>query len=116
MLQKAVAQERRKLIAALQMRVAQQAAIATLSQQALTGMEISALMDSTVILVAENLPVEYAKVLELLPSGEEVLLRAGVGWQEGLVGQATVDTGTNSQAGYQRRSCSLAANRLESAL
>lgn len=95
-----MAQEKKRLIASLQMRVAQQAAIATLSQQALSGMEISALMDSTVTLVAENLQVEYAKVLELLPSGEEVLLRAGVGWQEGLVGQATVDTGTNSQAGY----------------
>jgi hypothetical protein len=28
--------------------------------------------------------VEYSKVLELLPGGEELLLRAGVGWKEGL--------------------------------
>jgi signal transduction histidine kinase len=39
-------------------------------------------------------------VLELLPGGKEVLLRAGVGWKEGLVGSARVGTGMDSQAGY----------------
>ena len=44
--------------------------------------------------------MEYCKILELLPDGKALLLRAGVGWKEGCVGHATVDTGTNSQAGY----------------
>jgi PAS domain S-box-containing protein len=44
--------------------------------------------------------VEYYKVLELLPDRNALWLRAGVGWQEGLVGQATVGAGRDSQGGY----------------
>ncbi len=44
--------------------------------------------------------VEYCKVLELLPGGENLLLLAGVGWREGLVRKATVGTEPDSQAGY----------------
>jgi len=43
---------------------------------------------------------EYSKVLELLPGDRGLLLRAGVGWREGLVGHATVSTVRESQAGY----------------
>ena len=50
--------------------------------------------------VAETLAVEYCKVLELLPGDEALRLRAGVGWQAGLVGTATVSTDRDSQAGY----------------
>lgn len=50
--------------------------------------------------VAAVLDVEYAKVLETLPGGANMLLRTGVGWRDGLVGEATVDTGRDSQAGY----------------
>jgi GAF domain-containing protein len=40
-------------------------------------------------------------VLELLPGGQALLLRAGVGWQEGLVGELTVSADpATSQAGY----------------
>ena len=40
---------------------------------------------------------------ELLPGGEELILRAGVGWKEGSVGRATVKS-KESQAGYTVRS------------
>src|SRR6202007_3440268 len=40
------------------------------------------------------------KILELVPGGAELLLRAGIGWQAGLVGTATVSTGRDTQAGY----------------
>lgn len=93
-------QERKQLIASLQMRVSQQTAIATLGQQALTGMDISALLNAAVTLVADTLKVEYVKVLEQLPDSKTLLLQAGVGWQEGWVGHATVDAGIYSQAGY----------------
>ncbi|MGE0644496.1 MAG: GAF domain-containing protein [Nitrospira sp.] len=36
----------------------------------------------------------------MTPDGKEFRLRAGVGWQEGLVGSATVDVELNSQAGF----------------
>jgi DNA-binding NarL/FixJ family response regulator len=61
-------------------------------------------MDETAALVARILGVEYSKVVELLPGGEELLLRAGVGWREGLVGVARESAGEGSEAGYSLRS------------
>lgn len=85
---------------ALKNRARQQAAVAQLGQHAVAGAEISALMNEVVAVVAETLSLEYCKVLELLPDGKALLLRAGVGWKEGYVGCATVPAGTDSQAGY----------------
>ena len=58
------------------------------------------LMDDTVTFVAQTLDVQYCKIVELLPGGQELLLRAGVGWREGLVGNTTEESGLGSQAGY----------------
>lgn len=91
---------RRQAQAELTRRARQQAAVATLGQRALAGADISGLMDEAVAAVAETLEVELAKVLELRPEGDALLLRAGVGWREGLVGRATVEAGPGSQAGY----------------
>ena len=84
----------------MQERARQQEAIADIGRQALGGADLSALMQAITALVAKTLSVEFCKVLELLPGNDALLLRAGVGWREGLVGQATVSAGTNSQAGY----------------
>lgn len=86
--------------AALDQRVAQQAALAALSQAALAETSIDALLDRVVHCVADTLRTEFAKVLELAPNGGELLLRAGVGWTPGLVGRATVPAGRGSQAGF----------------
>jgi PAS domain S-box-containing protein len=85
------------------LRVRQQAVVAELGQAALGGAGLDRLMDDAVDRLAETLDVEYAKVLELLPGGEALLLRAGVGWRDGLVGEATVDAGLDSQAGFTLR-------------
>lgn len=87
-------------------RANQQAAAAELGQMAIAGADLSALMNQAVTLVSESLAVEYSKVLELLPTGNALRLRAGVGWKEGLVGQAVVDAGLDSQAGYTLASAS----------
>lgn len=84
----------------LEYRLKQQAVVAELGGDALLGVDLDALFDKTVQLVASVLNNEYCKVLELLPGGDFVFLRAGVGWRDGLVRKATVDTGLNSQAGY----------------
>ena len=84
----------------LETRVRQQAAVAQLGQRALQSIDLSSLMDETALIVAENLGVEYSKVLELLPQDDVLLLRAGVGWKEGLVGEATEGAGVDSQGGY----------------
>ncbi len=84
----------------LNIRARQQALVAELGQQALSGIGLSELMEESVGLVARTLGVEYCKVLELLPGGDALLLRAGVGWKEGLVGRECVGTDRDSQAGY----------------
>ena len=96
--------ERKQALVQLRTRERQQAAVVELGQGALAGADASMSMDAAVALVAKTLQVEMCEVLELLPDGKQMLLRAGVGWKEGLVGQATVDTGKKSQAGYTLQS------------
>jgi PAS domain S-box-containing protein len=74
----------------LRARVRQQAAVAGLGQGALSGLELGGLMEEATSLVARNLGAEYSHVLELLPDGATLLLRAGTGWGEGFVGHATL--------------------------
>jgi PAS domain S-box-containing protein len=81
-------------------RVAQQAAVAALGVRALHGTELNALKDDTVHTVAETLGVDCCNLLELLPDGSAMLLRAGVNLKEGRVGHETVPTGKGTQAGY----------------
>ena len=84
----------------LHTRIRQQEIVKELGQQALEDDDLDQLMHDAAAAVAENLDNDYCKVLELLPGGDEVFLRQGVGWQEGLVGNATVPTDLDSQAGY----------------
>ncbi len=92
--------ERRRIDDKMQARVRQQAAVVQLGQCALGLDDLLVLMDEACVVVAETLGVEYCKVLELLPDGNSLLLRAGFGWKEGVVGQEKVSAGTQSQAGY----------------
>lgn len=87
----------------LQARTLQQGVVSALGSLALARSDVSSLLDEAVVLVAQTLRVDYAKVLELLPDGNNLLLRAGVGWKEGLVGHAIVSSGSGSQAGYTLR-------------
>jgi PAS domain S-box-containing protein len=93
-------EQRRAVEHALAVRARQQAAVASLSVFALSAPDLQSVMDETVRVLAETLEVEATKILELLPDGKALRLRAGVGWEEGLVGSATVPTGRDSQAGY----------------
>jgi PAS domain S-box-containing protein len=91
---------REQLEESLHVRVLQQAAVAKVGQRALSGIELSPLMEEVTALTAQTLGVEFCKILELLPGDEALRLRAGVGWKEGLVGRAMVNAGIHSQAGY----------------
>lgn len=84
----------------LQTQVRQQEVVAALGQQALETDDLDQLMHDASVAVAETLDNECTKVLELLPGGDEMFLRQGVGWRDGLVGEATVPTDLDSQAGY----------------
>ncbi len=78
-----------------------QAEVAELGQRALRAAPPSFdVLDGAVIRVASALRVEYCKVLELLPGGQALLLKYGMGWKPEYIGRATVGPGTESQAGY----------------
>src|ERR687893_2434605 len=77
--------ERKRAEEMLETRARQQAAVADLGRLAITEPTLSALMDKAVEEVAHTLGVRYCVVLELVPEGDALLLRAGVGWKEGLV-------------------------------
>ena len=51
-------------------------------------------------LVAEGLEADLAKALEYFPSEKRLLMRAGVGWDQGLVGTATIGADLESPAGF----------------
>ncbi|MEG4344956.1 EAL domain-containing protein [Microcoleus sp. A003_D6] len=101
---KRAAAKEQELLASIHLRARQQAAVAYLGQEALAETDLSALMDKAAVLIAQTLDVDYCQLLELLPSGHAFMLRAGVGWQPGLVGSAIVTASARSQAGYTLRS------------
>ena len=82
----------------LQIRLRQQQVIAEIGSFALTAKNLLSISQRVVELVAITLKVEYCKVLELSSNGKELLLKAGVGWHQGVGTAIRVDA--NSQAAY----------------
>ena len=74
----------------LHLRIRQQEVLAQLGVSALQGTPFADLLNLVARLTAEGLEAEYCKVLEYLPAENRLLVRAGVGWGEGVVGVATV--------------------------
>ena len=82
----------------------QQEAVAHLSQQALAGAPVAALVDEAVAIVARALDVEYVGLLEFRPESRSLLLRAGVGWGDGCVGRTVLPADGDHHGGYVLRS------------
>jgi PAS domain S-box-containing protein len=81
-------------------RTEQQALVAGLGLQALAGDDLDALVRVAVTLVAGTLDVELTGVAELAPGGEAIRIRAGSGWEEGVVGARMEPATPRSQWGY----------------
>ena len=84
-------------------RLRQQEVVADLGQRALEENDVGALLADATDLVADTLDNDYCQVLELDSDAEdgELLLCEGVGWDDGVVGSATVSAiETDSQAAY----------------
>jgi signal transduction histidine kinase/CheY-like chemotaxis protein len=88
----------------LELRVRQQDVIAYLGHNALMGGKVIEFMNEVVSKVAETLDNEYCKILKLLPGENDMLLLAGVGWKDGIVGKVKIHAGLDSQAGYTMNS------------
>jgi two-component sensor histidine kinase len=88
---------------ALQQRIRQQEILAELGVTALQGASFDTLLTDTARLTAEGLRTEFCKVLEYMPSENELLVRAGVGWGVGIVGTARIGADLASPAGFALR-------------
>jgi len=85
---------------ALRARIRQQELLAELGVLDLQGTKFIEMLNHTARVTAEGLEAEYCKVLEYLPAEKRLLVRAGIGWSEGVVGHATVGADLDSPAGY----------------
>jgi two-component sensor histidine kinase len=88
---------------ALRQRIRQQELLAELGVLALQRTSFIGMLDQTARMTAEGLGAEYCKVMEYLPAENRLLVRAGVGWDEGVVGVASVGADLESPAGYALR-------------
>lgn len=85
---------------ALQQRIRQQEILAELGVVALQGRPFLELLNETVRLTAEGMNSGFCKVLEYIPTTNRLLVRAGAGWHEGIVGKATVGADLESPSGF----------------
>ncbi len=88
---------------ALQQRIRQQEILSELGVTALQGATFDQLLNETARLTAEGLKAEFCKVLEYLPAKNLLLVRAGIGWNPGVIGVATVGADLASPAGFALR-------------
>jgi two-component sensor histidine kinase len=88
---------------ALRQRIRQQELLAELGVLALQRTGFMSMLNHTARVTAEGLDAEYCKVMEYIPAENRLLVRAGVGWDEGVVGTASVGADLASPAGYALR-------------
>jgi two-component sensor histidine kinase len=88
----------------LRFRLRERELLAELGACALKADDLGVLLQEASRLVAEGLGTSFCKILEYLPQENQFLVRAGVGWREGVVGHAKLDAGTGSPAGYALQS------------
>lgn len=88
---------------ALRQRIRQQELLAELGVLALQRTGFISILNHTARMTAEGLSAEYCKVMEYMPAENRLLVRAGVGWEEGVVGTASVGADLASPAGYALR-------------
>ena len=95
--------ERRADERELETRIRQQQVVTRLGRLALESRDLDHLMSQAAALVSETLDTDYSKVLDLATT-DELLLRQGVGWDDGIVGEATVSAvDDDSQAAHTLR-------------
>jgi diguanylate cyclase (GGDEF)-like protein len=82
----------------LRQRAAQQATVSEIGQRALSEVGLSPLLNEAVAMVSETLSIDLVTVLELQLDEDTMLVRAGVGWPPGMIGNQTVIFDDESQA------------------
>jgi len=79
------------------------ATLARFGGRALRSENIGELLQEATQLVSHAVEVDLVKILELLPDGQNLLVSAGVNWNPGVVGHATISAEGGSAAGHALR-------------
>lgn len=77
--------------------------LAKFGGQSLRCENLDELLHEATRLVSEAMDVDLVKVLQLLPDGRDLLVRAGVNWKPGVVGHAKISAHEGSPAGHALR-------------
>jgi hypothetical protein len=81
-------------------RLRQQTILSEFGVEALRSRDLNALLQRATELCAQGMGTSLCKLLHYCPDTNDLLLRAGVGWEAGAVGHETFGTDLASPAGY----------------
>ena len=81
----------------------QQDILARFGELALRWQDLDQILHEACRLMCEVLDTDFAKVMELNEDGSTLVVRAGVGWPAGVVGQARVEVGDGFGPGFALR-------------
>ena len=81
-------------------RLRQQTVLAKFGELALRSDDLGEILTEACRLVGDALGTDLAKVMELQEDGESLLVRAGVGWKLGIVGELTLKATEQSSEGH----------------
>lgn len=81
-------------------RLRQQSLLGEFGRSALQSRDIGQILQRATELCTQGLETPFAKVLEYMPDEKRLLVRAGVGWAPGTIGQVSLGIDMESPAGY----------------
>jgi len=81
-------------------RLRQQSVLADFGIEALRARELAPMLQRATELCAAGMQTPFAKFLERCPGEDSLLVRAGVGWPDGVVGEVEMRADLGSPAGY----------------
>ena len=81
-------------------RLRQQSLLGEFGRSALQTRDIGQILQRATELCAQGLETPFAKVLEYRPDDKRLLLRAGVGWAPGTIGEVSLGVDLESPAGF----------------
>jgi thiol-disulfide isomerase/thioredoxin len=81
-------------------RLRQQSLLGEFGRLALQTRDIGQILQRATELCTQGLETPFAKVLEYMPDEQRLLVRAGVGWVPGTIGQVSLGIDMESPAGY----------------
>jgi len=87
----------------LNLRLQQQELVAEFGRFAMEADSFQAILNQASVVASRGLEAGFAKVLEYLPGEMAFVVRSGIGWHDGVVGQARVGADLQSPAGYAYR-------------